>query len=42
MNRLTEFINRIITFLKTKNMTKNDLRAAAWDVAEGITAKTEQ
>ena len=43
MNRLTAFIKQlIITILKTKKMTKNDLKAAAWDVAEGITAKIAQ
>ena len=39
MNGFINFINRIITFLKTKKMTKNDLKIQAWDMSEGIKAK---
>jgi flagellar biosynthesis chaperone FliJ len=42
MNKLTAFINKIITFIKTKKMTKNDLKVQAWDMSEGIKAKAAQ
>jgi len=42
MNKLTSFINKIIKFIKTKKMTKNDLKVQAWDMSEGIKAKAAQ
>ena len=42
MNKLIAFINKIITFLKTKKMTKNDLKVQAWDASEGIKAEATQ
>jgi cell division protein FtsL len=42
MNKLTVFISKIIKFIKTKKMTKNDLKVQAWDMSEGIKAKAAQ